>query len=75
MPTTRCSNEDGRGGRCELAAEHVGYPHRSATWQWDFHDWSNTGPREPEKEGVWWPVYEEVVELQRQAEERERTER
>lgn len=63
MPILRCGSEDGRGGRCELAAEHVGYPHRSDTWEWDFCHPICSGQRRPEAPGVWWPVYEEVLVL------------
>jgi len=65
MAIERCRNEDGRGGCCELVKDHVGSPHRSETWEWDFCHPLYSGPRRPQIQGVWWPVYEEVRELPR----------
>lgn len=61
MAITKCGNGDGRGGECELIRDHVGYPCRSETWEWDSYI---SRPRKPETADVWWPVHSEVVKAQ-----------
>lgn len=60
MTIKKCANGDGRVGECELIANHVGYPCRSKTWEWDSYV---SQPRQPETPGIWWPVFGEVKEI------------